>query len=282
MWIGVDLQCHRCRKKIKKVLCKFPQIRDQVYNEKQNYVVIKVVCCCPEKVKQKIICKGGDTIKSIEIREFGKETKPPEKERPPEEEKKKKKKKEEEEEEEEKHVTFEFNVPKKPPEEENKEKKKKKHVTFEFDVLKKPPEEEEKDPETVLELPLGPVCVPTRPRGFGTCCTECYEGRGGGPCLYGHGTRPWPPLTPRPRAGPVPLPVPVPVPTYPVGFRTCCTECYEGRDGGPCHYGHGRPPPCYDGYYYGRPIYDSYGGGHRSCYTYVSRCEETSPECTIM
>ncbi|KAF3963573.1 hypothetical protein CMV_012046 [Castanea mollissima] len=306
MWIGVDLQCHRCRKKIKKVLCKFPQIRDQVYNEKQNYVVIKVVCCCPEKVKQKIICKGGDTIKSIEIREFGKETKPPEKERPPEEEKKKKKKKKKEEEEEEKHVTFEFDVPKKPPEEENKEKKKKKHVTFEFDVPKKPPEEEnkekkkkkhvtfefdvlkkppeeeeEKDPETVSELPLGPVCVPTRPRGFGTCCTECYEGRGGGPCLYGHGTRPWPPLTPRPRAVPVPLPVPVPVPAYPVGFRTCCTECYEGRDGGPCHYGHGRPPPCYDGYYYGRPIYDSYGGGHRSCYTYVSRCEETSPECTI-
>ncbi|KAL0012099.1 hypothetical protein SO802_007207 [Lithocarpus litseifolius] len=209
MRIKVDLQCHRCRKKIKKVLCKFPQIQDQEYNEKENYVVIKVVCCSPEKVKQKIICKGGDTIKCIEIRET--EKKPPEKE-------------------------------KKPPEKE------------------KPPDQKEKkekkDPE--------PVSVPVRPGRFGTCCTECYAGRGGGPCLYGHGT--------------------TPVPVYSVGVRTCCTECYEGRDGGPCHYGHGRPPPCYDGYYYGRPIYDSYGGGwyRRSCYTYVSRCEESSSGCTIM
>nr|XP_023872942.1 uncharacterized protein LOC111985521 [Quercus suber]POE85246.1 hypothetical protein CFP56_67850 [Quercus suber] len=280
MWIKVDLQCHRCRKKIKKVLCKFPQIRDQVYNEKENYVVIKVVCCCPEKVKQKIICKGGDTIKSIEIREIEKKTKPPE-----EEETKKKK---------EKHVTF--NIPEKLLEEEETKKKKKKHVTFNipeklpeekkkkknkkeeenyvtFDFPEKRPEEEKKEP------PLGPVCVPVRP----TCCTECYEGRGGGPCLYGHGTRLWPPLTPRPHAKPVPLPVPVPaMPAYSVGFGTCCTECYAGRGGGPCHYGHGRPPPCYDGYYYGRPIYDSYGGGYRSCYTYVSRCEETSSGCTIM
>ena len=232
-------------------------------------MVIKVVCCCPEKVKQKIICKGGDTIKSIEIREIEKKTKPPEKEKPPEEEKKKKKK--------EKHVTF--NIPEKLPEAEKEET----YVTFDFP--EKPPAEKKKDPEPVSKLPRGPVCVPERPGGFGTCCTECYEGRGGGPCLYGHGTRPWPPLIPRPHAKPVPLPVPVPaVPAYPVGFGTCCTECYEGRDGGPCHYGHGRPgpPPCYDGYYYGRPIYDSYGGGYRSCYTYVSRCEETSSGCTIM
>ncbi|XP_065633871.1 uncharacterized protein LOC111995584 isoform X2 [Quercus suber] len=182
----------------------------------------------PEKIKQKIICKGGDTVKSIEIKETEKKTKPPPKEeKPPE----KTAEKEE-----------------KPPEE-------------------KPPPKE--DTEPVSKPPVEPVCVPVRPVGFRTCCTECSEGRGGGPCLYGLG---WPPITPKP--------VPVPVPAYPVGFGTFCTECYEGRDGGPCHYG--RPPSCYDGYYYGRPVYDSYGGGYRSCYTYVSQCEETSSGCTIM
>ena len=192
-----------------------------------------MVCCSPEKIKQKIVCKGGDTILSIEIKETEKKTKPPPKEE-------------------------------KPPEE-------------------KPPPKE--DTEPVSKPPVEPVCVPVRPGGFGTCCTDCSEGRGGGPCLYGLGRLP---LTPKP----VPLPVPLPVPANPVGFGTCCTECYEGRDGGPCHYGHGRPgpPPCYDGYYYGRPIYDSYGGGwyRRSCYTYVSRCdsdyfgEEPSSGCTSM
>jgi len=197
-----------------------------VYDEKGNYVIIKVVCCSPEKVKQKIICKGGDTIKSIEIREIEKNTNPPEEEKPPK------------------------KTAEKPPETEKKPQQK-------------------NDPEPVPKLPLGPVCVPVRPCGCGTCCTKCCGRRGGGPCLCGHGTKP------RPHAKPVPLPVPVPVPAYrPVGFGTCCTECYEGRDGGPCHYGHGRPPPCYDGYYYGRPVYDSYGGGYR--------CEETSSGCTIM
>ncbi|XP_030972181.1 protein PYRICULARIA ORYZAE RESISTANCE 21-like [Quercus lobata] len=281
MWIKVDLQCPRCRKKIKKLLCQIPQVQDQQYKEKENLVVIKVVCCSPEKIKQKIICKGGDTILSIEIKETEKKTKPPEKEKPPE----------------------------KPAEPEEK-----------------PPPKE--DTEPVSKPPVEPVCVPVRPVGFGTCCTECSEGRGGGPCLYGIGR---PPLTPKPvpmpvpvpvpaypvgfetcctecsegRGGgpcfyglgrppltpkPVPLPVPVPVPANPVGFGTCCTECYEGRDGGPCHYGQGRTPPCYDGYYYGRPICDSYGGGwyRRSCYTYVNRCdcdyfgEEPSSGCTSM
>ncbi|GMY36619.1 protein PYRICULARIA ORYZAE RESISTANCE 21 isoform X1 [Fagus crenata] len=68
MILKVDLQCHRCYKKVKKVLCRFPQIRDQVYNEKENLVVIKVVCCSPEKIKEKLIYKGGGAIKSIEIK----------------------------------------------------------------------------------------------------------------------------------------------------------------------------------------------------------------------
>ncbi|KAL7213786.1 hypothetical protein ACSBR2_016343 [Camellia fascicularis] len=69
MVLKVDLQCSSCYKKIKKILCKFPQIRDQIYDEKQNTVTITVVCCSPEKVRDKLCCKGGKTIKSIEIKE---------------------------------------------------------------------------------------------------------------------------------------------------------------------------------------------------------------------
>ncbi|XP_044481041.1 protein PYRICULARIA ORYZAE RESISTANCE 21-like isoform X4 [Mangifera indica] len=67
MVLKVDLQCEKCYRKVKKVLCKYPQIQDQVYDEKQNTVTIKVVCCSPEKIKQKISCKGGESIKGIEI-----------------------------------------------------------------------------------------------------------------------------------------------------------------------------------------------------------------------
>ncbi|KAL7213789.1 hypothetical protein ACSBR2_016344 [Camellia fascicularis] len=81
MVLKVDLQCSSCYKKIKKILCKFPQIRDQIYDEKQNTVTIVVVCCSPEKIRDKLCCKGGKTIKSIEIKEPPK-PKPPEKPKP--------------------------------------------------------------------------------------------------------------------------------------------------------------------------------------------------------
>ncbi|XP_027087896.1 uncharacterized protein [Coffea arabica] len=67
MRLKVDLQCPCCYKKVKNILCKFPQIRDQVYDEKQNLVTITVVCCSPEKIRDKLCCKGGKVIKSIEI-----------------------------------------------------------------------------------------------------------------------------------------------------------------------------------------------------------------------
>ncbi|KAK0597756.1 hypothetical protein LWI29_028343 [Acer saccharum] len=73
MLLKVDLECSKCYKKVKKILCKFPQIQDQMYDEKNNTVMIKVVCCSPEKIRDKICCKGRGTIKSIEI------LKPPEK-----------------------------------------------------------------------------------------------------------------------------------------------------------------------------------------------------------
>ena len=46
---------------------KTKEIQDQVYDEKNNTVRIKVVCCSPEKIRDKICCKGRGTIKSIEI-----------------------------------------------------------------------------------------------------------------------------------------------------------------------------------------------------------------------
>uniref|UniRef100_A0A2P2M851 Keratinocyte proline-rich protein-like isoform X3 n=1 Tax=Rhizophora mucronata TaxID=61149 RepID=A0A2P2M851_RHIMU len=68
MVIKVDLGCEKCRKKIKKVLCKIPQIKNQIYDEKSNTVTITVGCGCPEKVKEKIRCKAGDIILGIEIK----------------------------------------------------------------------------------------------------------------------------------------------------------------------------------------------------------------------
>ncbi|KAJ8526211.1 hypothetical protein K7X08_028688 [Anisodus acutangulus] len=42
MILKVDLQCSSCYKKVKKILCKFPQIRDQLYDEKANTIIITV------------------------------------------------------------------------------------------------------------------------------------------------------------------------------------------------------------------------------------------------
>ncbi|GKV15222.1 hypothetical protein SLEP1_g26023 [Rubroshorea leprosula] len=67
MVLNVDLQSSKCYKKVKKLLCKFPEIRDQEYDEKANKVTIKVMSCSPEKIRDKLCCKGGGCIKSIEI-----------------------------------------------------------------------------------------------------------------------------------------------------------------------------------------------------------------------
>ncbi|MED6225673.1 hypothetical protein PIB30_095896 [Stylosanthes scabra] len=67
MKLKVDLECHKCTKKVKKLLAKYPQIRDEIFDEKQNIVTITVVCCSPEKIRDKLCYKGGGSIKSIEI-----------------------------------------------------------------------------------------------------------------------------------------------------------------------------------------------------------------------
>ncbi|XP_073048041.1 uncharacterized protein [Primulina eburnea] len=70
MELRVDLQCPRCYKEIKKILCEFPQIRNQVYDEKLNTVTVTVVCCSPEKIRDKLSSRGGKVIESIEIKEL--------------------------------------------------------------------------------------------------------------------------------------------------------------------------------------------------------------------
>ncbi|XP_019184005.1 PREDICTED: protein PYRICULARIA ORYZAE RESISTANCE 21-like isoform X2 [Ipomoea nil] len=79
MFLSVDLKCSSCYKKVKKVICKIPQIRDQIYNEEENKVRITVVCCSPEKIRDKLCYKGGGVIKSIEIVDPPKPPKPAEK-----------------------------------------------------------------------------------------------------------------------------------------------------------------------------------------------------------
>ncbi|EXB29543.1 hypothetical protein L484_010601 [Morus notabilis] len=166
MVLKVDLQCWRCYKKVKKILCKFPQIQDQVYDEKQNTVTIRVVCCSPEKIKRKIICKGGESIKSIDVK-----------------------------------------VPEKPnPNKENPDKQGKsskpqgdgkpnasdlpKPKKDQPDQKTRCPPDSKGKPENVPPS-SGPTLVPEYQPP--TCCRECYEGRGGGPCFYGCQGRGLPP-----------------------------------------------------------------------------------------
>nr|XP_008384172.2 protein PYRICULARIA ORYZAE RESISTANCE 21-like isoform X1 [Malus domestica] len=167
MVLKVDLQCHKCYKKVKKVLCKFPQIRDQIYDEKQNQVVIKVVCCSPEKIRDKICCKGGGAIKSIEIKEPEKPKPPPPVEKPPPEKPK----------------------PAPPPPE------KPKPAPPPPEKPKPPPEKPKPPVEPVKPCPppMQPVpCVPGYPPPVRTCCTDCYHGHAGGPCYSGYGGGPPP------------------------------------------------------------------------------------------
>ncbi|XP_070031540.1 uncharacterized protein [Nicotiana tomentosiformis] len=69
MVLKIDFQCSCYYKKVEKVLCKFPQIRDEVYDEKANTVTITVVCCDPERFRDKLCSKGCGVIKSIEIKD---------------------------------------------------------------------------------------------------------------------------------------------------------------------------------------------------------------------
>ncbi|CAN8321394.1 unnamed protein product [Cochlearia groenlandica] len=69
MMLKVDLDCPKCYKKVKKALRKFPQIKDELFDEKSNTIIIKVVCYDPEKLMNKLCYKGDGSIKSIVILE---------------------------------------------------------------------------------------------------------------------------------------------------------------------------------------------------------------------
>uniref|UniRef100_A0A803M1I8 Uncharacterized protein n=1 Tax=Chenopodium quinoa TaxID=63459 RepID=A0A803M1I8_CHEQI len=198
MVLKVDLDCCQCYRKVKKVLCKFPQIRNQMFDEKNNTVTITVVCCSPEKIRDKLCCKAGKSIKSIEI-------KPPPKPTPPPDEKPKP-------------------APdqKPPPMQKNGSKNGSKKsdpapeaapkaapkAASPAEQAPKPapaapaPAPAPKQPEPQAQWVPGypPAGPPPQAFPVAMCCTPCYEGRPGGPCYgpgpgypYGYYGRPCPP-----------------------------------------------------------------------------------------
>ncbi|XP_052203253.1 leucine-rich repeat extensin-like protein 3 [Diospyros lotus] len=222
MVLKVDLQCPSCYKKVKKLLCKYPQIRSQIFDEKQNTVTITVVCCSPEKIRDKLYCKGGKTIKCIQILE-----------------------------------------PPKPPNPKSDPPPPKKDPAPKVD----PPPAPKVDPPKV-DPPKKDPAPPPAP------APKVDPPKKDPPPKVDPPPPKVDPPPPAKRVDPPPLLPPAPAP---VPVRVCCGSCYEGRTGGPCYHGYGRPVPCYDGDY-------GYGGG-RVCY--VSRCDdyfsdENATGCTIM
>ncbi|CAF2150827.1 unnamed protein product [Brassica rapa] len=152
MKLKVDLDCAKCYKKVKKVLYKFPQIRDQWFDEKSNIVVIKVVCCSPERIMDKLCSKGGGSIKTIEIIE------PP---KPP---------------------PAQPSQKSKEIEKSNQTKESEKHTTS------APATAPSHAPAPKQPGPPPPP-VPMMPQGqpVAMCCWPYYDGFGGGPAFYGYG-----------------------------------------------------------------------------------------------
>ncbi|KAA8547269.1 hypothetical protein F0562_003867 [Nyssa sinensis] len=194
MVLEVDLQCPRCYKKIKKILCKFPQIRDQAFDVKQNTVTITVVCCSPEKIRGKLCCKGGKTIKCIEI----------------------------------------VVPPKEPtPKHENPEKTEKpKKTPKETQPPTSTPPAQTPPPPPTLVPPKQPEPVPGYPSVYpivGVCYDGCYHGyERPKPCYCGCGRSA--PCCDSPRARPQPQPQPQPC--YCGCGRSA--PCYDGYYGKPC------------------------------------------------
>ncbi|CAN4089974.1 unnamed protein product [Withania somnifera] len=182
MVLKVDLQCPCCYKKAKKILCKMPQVRDQVYDEKANTISIVVVCCSPERIRAKLCCKGGKAIKSIEIKE---PPKPKEPEKKP------------------KAVTFEqpkepkekakdAEKPKDKPKESEKPKKQDKPTVI--DKPKNKPKDPNDGPTAAMvatpwipEPMMMMAPVQGYPQAMPGCgCGQCYYT--GGPCYQYYGT----------------------------------------------------------------------------------------------
>jgi hypothetical protein len=254
MRLKVDLECDKCYKKVKKLLSKYPQIRDQKYDEKGNIVTITVVCCSPEKIRDKLCYKGGGSIKSIEIVDLPKpKAAEPEKKK-------------------------EVDKPKSAEPEKKKEGDKPKSVEPEKkkDSDKPKPAKDAEKPKPAKEAENPKSAEPEKKKDS----DKPKDAEKPKPKPEGE--------KPKPAQAAMPMMIPqMPPPTpmaVPVGM-CYVPPCYEGRPVGPYgpypnQYG---GPICYDGYY-ARPVYDSYGG---SAPCYVGRCdqylsEENATGCTIM
>ncbi|CAL1386022.1 unnamed protein product [Linum trigynum] len=187
MVIKVDLDCNKCRKKIKKVLCRIPQIQNQVYDDKANLVIISVLCCSPEKVMDKIACKGGESVKGIEI------VKPPPP-KPKEPEKPKEKPKEAEKPKEKPAgpppAAKPAPAPEKPKDSNDKPPKTVAFVEPEKPKQPQPaPQPKPAPPPQTDQIPIGMPTPTANPMRY--CCRECYEGYGScysmPPCYEGYG-----------------------------------------------------------------------------------------------
>ncbi|KAK1409812.1 hypothetical protein QVD17_36341 [Tagetes erecta] len=267
MILYVDLKCSCCYKKVRKLLCKFPQIRDQVFDEDKNKVTITVVCCDPERLRDKLCCKGGKSIQSIEIVE-PKPKPEPEKTKP---------------------SPAPVSKPD-PPKVDPPPTKKPDPVPVPMPapILKKP--DPAPQPQPVKKPDPKPQPVPVKmpdpkpqPQPQPVKMPDPKPQPQPVPVKM---PEPKPQPKPEPVKMPDPIPVPIPQPQpepmYPYcpPVAVCCQECYEGRDGGPCNFGYGgygRPVPA--------PCYDGYGYPYRPpCY--VSRCDYFSEEnpqgCSIM
>ncbi|WOL17679.1 protein PYRICULARIA ORYZAE RESISTANCE 21 [Canna indica] len=69
--LKVDLDCHRCHRKIRKVICKLQEsenIKTIFYDDKNKSVTISGPFD-PEKLSEKIKCKASKVIKDIKIKE---------------------------------------------------------------------------------------------------------------------------------------------------------------------------------------------------------------------
>ncbi|CAM8896954.1 unnamed protein product [Rhodiola kirilowii] len=173
MILKVDLQCDCCYKKVKKLLCKFPEIRDRIFDEKSNTVMIKVICCDPEKIRYKLCNKGRGSIKSIEIKDPDEpKTVPADPPKP-------------------KEVTPPPAAKPEPPKQPPPPAKAPDPVQNPAPKIQDPP----KPPEPVPKPPNS-APKPFEPYPlFGsepipTCCEQCYGSRAGGPCNYGYGAPP--------------------------------------------------------------------------------------------
>ncbi|XP_009795883.1 uncharacterized protein LOC107776993 [Nicotiana tabacum] len=260
MVLKVDLQCPCCYKKAKKVLCKMPQVRDQVYDEKANTVTITVVCCSPEKIRDKLCYKGGKAIKSIEIKEPAK-TKAPEKPKEPEKPKGPEKPKEPEK-----------------PKDKPKDPEKGKTVTFEKPKEPEKPKDKTKEPEK----PKDKAKDTEKPKQEKPTIIDKPKQKEPEKPKDGHAAAmvamPW-------VSEPVMM---MPVQGYPqAAAHGCgCGQCYY--TGGPCYQYYGTPVPQAPTPYYGNYSYgygpgpgpSGYGKGPYVNSEYFS--EENATGCTIM